>query len=210
MNYQKILFFFLFITFGFAALQVPLVHFAGSKATFTLFDAFGPIAGAFLGTLPGIVAVLIMQITNFVLHGSKVLDIGTIIRFLPMLFATMYFSKPSKLNWIVPGLAIVIFNLNPIGRSVWFYSLFWLVPIGCYFWQEKSILLRSLGATFTAHAMGGAIWIWAFHLPKAVWLGLIPVVIMERLGFTISMAALYLCVRSIINQNYNRHAIHQN
>ena len=151
-----------------------------------------------------------MQITNFVLHGSKVLDIGTIIRFLPMLFATMYFSKPSKLNWIVPGLAIVIFNLNPIGRSVWFYSLFWLVPIGCYFWQEKSILLRSLGATFTAHAMGGAIWIWAFHLPKAVWLGLIPVVIMERLVFTISMAALYLCVRSIINQNYNRHAIHQN
>lgn len=206
---QKLLFFVLFVVLGLASLQVPLVHLAGSKAQFTLFDSFGPIATGFMDTIPGVAAVLLMQVINFLVHGSRVLDLGTIIRFVPMLFAAWYFGQRTKLNWIVPILAIISFNLNPVGRSVWFYSLFWLIPIICYFWQDRFLLARSLGATFTAHAVGGAIWIWAFHLPKAVWIGLIPVVIVERLIFALAMAGLYLAVKTIIEE-VRQYALHQN
>lgn len=195
---QKLLFFVLFVSLGLAALQVPLLHLAGSKAQFTLFDSFGPIAAAFLGSFSGIIAVLIMQVINFVIHGSQILDAGSLIRFIPMLFAASYFGNRSKLNWIVPLSAILVFNFNPMGRSVWYYSMFWLIPIVCYFWQDKFLLARSLGATFMAHAVGGAIWIWAFHLPKSVWISLIPVVIIERLLFAGGMVLCYLAVKNIM------------
>jgi hypothetical protein len=213
---QKITFFILFVVLGFATLQVPVAHLAGSKATFTFFDAFGPIAPAFLGTIPGIVAVFLMQLINFFIHGSKVLDPGTIIRFLPMLFTAMYFGKKTSLNWIIPALAIIVFNANPVGRSVWFYSMFWLIPVICYFWQDKSLLARSLGATFMAHAAGGAIWIWVFNLPSAVWIGLIPVVIVERLLFALSIALNYklmsILIKLTIGQfmSTKKHEIYQN
>ena len=197
---QNLLFIIVFVGIGFAALQVPLLHLAGSKAVFTVFDAFGPIAGAFLGPLPGISAVLLMQLINFLLHGSKAIDIGTLIRFAPMLFAAMYFGQKTKLNVVVPILSIIVFNLNPVGRSVWFYSLFWLIPVVCYFWQDKLLLARSLGATFTAHAIGGAIWIWVFRLPGSVWVGLIPVVIIERLVFAFAMSGFYLAIKLIIEE----------
>lgn len=206
---QKLLFFVLFVGLGLAALQVSLVHLAGSKASFTLFDSFGPIAGGFIGTIPGIIAVFLMQLINFLMHGSQVLDVGTLIRFVPMLFATIYFGKRTKLNLIIPALAIVAFNLNPIGRTVWFYSLFWLIPIICYFWQEKFLLAKALGATFSAHAVGGAIWIWTFHLPTSVWIGLIPVVIVERLVFALAMVGIYQTMKVII-QEFKQYAIYTN
>ena len=45
---KKLWFFLGFTTLGIVALQVPLTQLAGSSVKFTLFDAFGPIAGAFL------------------------------------------------------------------------------------------------------------------------------------------------------------------
>lgn len=195
---KKVLFVLVFAVLGFLALQVSLTNLAGSKVSFTLFDAFAPIAGAFLGSIPGVIAVLLMQVFNFIFHGSHVVDSGTIIRLLPILFAALYFSKKSQLNYIIPILAIAAFVLNPVGRSVWYFSLFWLIPVAAYFYREKSLLAKSLGATFSAHAVGGAIWIWAFHLSKAVWIGLIPVVAAERLLFAVGIAASYVVVNNVL------------
>lgn len=55
--------------------------------------------------------------------------------------------------------------------------------------------MKSLGATFTAHAVGGASWIWAFNLPPAIWNSLIPVVISERLLFATGIAISYVVVK---------------
>ena len=93
---------------------------------------------------------------------------------------------------------MVVFILNPIGRTVWYYSLFWLIPIVAYY-KRDNLLARSLGATFTAHAVGGAAWIWAFNLPAVVWKGLIPVVIEERLLFTFGIAATYVAMKYILS-----------
>jgi hypothetical protein len=199
--------FVVFVLLGFLALQFKISHLAGSKATFTLFDSFAPTAGAFLGGLPGALAVLLMQALNFVWH--KTYDLGFIIRLIPPVFAVLYFTRKTKLNIIVPIIAIILFNLNPIGRTVWFYSLFWLIPVVCYFYQDKFLLARAFGTTFTAHAVGGALWVYAFHLPREVWIALIPVVIIERALFGAGIAINYALLKRLSTAiQKNVYAVH--
>ena len=193
---NKFLFFLGFTTLGILALQVPLTQLAGSSVKFTLFDAFGPIAGAFLGTLPGAFAVFLMQGFHFVTQGANFSDPAALIRLLPMIVAALYFSRKMPLNVVVPALAIIAFVAHPVGREVWYFSLFWTIPIICYFFQERWLLARALGATFMAHSVGGALWVWFVPIPAAVWVGLIPVVIMERLLFATGIAGTYLAVNN--------------
>jgi hypothetical protein len=203
-SFNKQQFNIIFTLLGFAALQIPLTHIVGSQAKFTLFDSLAPTAGAFLGSLPGVIAVFAMQFFNLAIHGFKIFDAGTIIKLFPMIFAALYFSKRSKINFIIPLLAIIAFNLNPIGHTVWYYSLYWIIPIVCYFFQERFLLARSLGATFTAHAVGSTLWIYFFHLPKEAWIALIPVVAIERLSFMVGIAASYLILNNVLNFINNR------
>ena len=46
MKYKKILFFILFVVLGFGAMQVPFTQLLGANVKFSLFDFYGPIAGA--------------------------------------------------------------------------------------------------------------------------------------------------------------------
>ena len=147
---KKTLFFIGFSVLGFLALQAPLTQLAGSSVKFTVFDTFGPTAGAFLGAIPGAVAVLLMQATNFIVQGADWSDTGTFIRLLPMMMAAVYFARKMPLNVIVPILAIISFVAHPVGREVWYFSLFWTIPIIAYFFQEKYLIARALGATFAA------------------------------------------------------------
>lgn len=197
-NKKKVIFTLVFGALALIALQVPLAQLVGSKAKFTLFDSFGPIATGFIGTIPGIVAVFLAQLANFIIHGAQILDAGTIIRFFPMLFAAWYFGKARRINIVVPILAIIAFNLHPIGRSAWYFSLYWLIPIVCEFLRERFLLARALGATFTAHAVGGALWVWTFGLSKTIWTSLIPVVAMERALFAVGICITYLAMNNIL------------
>ena len=103
------------------------------------------------------------------------------------------------LVFITPIVSIIAFNLHPIGRSVWYYSLFWLIPIVMWRFRERFLLARSLGATFSAHAVGGAVWIWAFNLPASVWTSLIPVVILERSIFALGISASYILMNNVMS-----------
>ncbi|KKR62585.1 hypothetical protein A2643_03025 [Candidatus Nomurabacteria bacterium RIFCSPHIGHO2_01_FULL_39_220] len=193
---KNVLFVIVFAIVGFIALQIPIAQVEGSKAKFMLYDAFAPVAGAFIGSLPGVMAVFLMQFVNFLAHGAIVEDVGTIIRFLPMLFAVLYFARKGKLNLVIPIIAIIAFIAHPIGREVWYFSLFWIIPIVAHFLRDKFLLARALGATFTAHAVGGALWIWVFALPAPVWISLIPIVALER-----SLFALGICVSFVLVNN---------
>ena len=194
---RNVLFVVIFAVLGFIALQIPIAQLEGSKAKFMLYDAFAPVAGAFIGTLPGVLAVFFMQFINFLVHGAVIEDAGTIIRFLPMLFAALYFARKSKFNMILPVLAIIAFVSHPVGRSVWYFALFWTIPVIAYFFRDRFLLARALGATFTAHAVGGALWIWVFALPAPVWVSLIPIVVLERAFF-----ALGICVSFVLANNF--------
>jgi len=188
----------IFAILGFIVLQIPAAELMGSKVKFTVYDAFAPVAGSFIGSIPGVIAVFLMQLFNFLIHGAQIEDAGTIIRFFPMLFAVLYFSKKRKANLIVPLLAFTAFIAHPIGRTVWYFSLFWLVPIAAHFFRDRFLLARALGATFTAHAVGGALWIWVFALPAPVWDSLIPIVIAERLLFALGISGSFILVNNLL------------
>lgn len=216
----------IFVILGFIALQVPFSQLAGSKVKFTLFDLFAPASGAFLGSGFGILAVFLMQIVNLAFHGFSNLDRGAMIRLFPILFGVLFFAQTPTLSLrvprlrsgrgnlkgekrdsfaslrmtilLVPLLAIISWNLNPIGRTVWYYSLFWTIPYLVYPVVKRSVVARSLASTFVAHSVGGAIWIWAFNLPVSVWQGLIPVVALERSIMTLGIAASYILMNNVV------------
>lgn len=176
---KKILFVIIFAAIGFLAMQIKFTQIIGSNLKFSLFDFYGPIAAGFVGSIWGLITVMLMQLINWAVHGLAV-DTATIIRFFPMLLAVLYFAKKSKLVLIVPVIAMLAFWLHPEGRQAWYYALYWLIPLAMYFLHDKLLFARALGATFTAHSVGGALWIWTFNLPASVWTGLIPVVWLER------------------------------
>ena len=66
------------------------------------------------------------------------------------------------------------------------------------FFQERSLIARTLGTTFAAHAVGGALWVWFVGLPASVWQSLIPIVIRERLIFAAGIAVSYLVFNNIL------------
>ncbi len=204
---NKILFLVIFLIIGFILLQIPVNFLAGAKVKFTLFDLFAPITGVFLGTLPGSLAVVSVAFANLILHGfsglqgDSILKLIATLRFLPLIAGVVYFSHTKTLGRLaiaIPLLSILVFNLHPVGRSVWYFSLFWLIPLITYPFKDRFLLLRALGSTFCAHAIGGAVWIWAFGLPASVWQGLIPIVIMERGIFALGISASYIISNNIL------------
>ena len=204
---RNLLFVTLFALVGFIALQIPVAQLEGSKVKFTVYDAFAPIAGAFIGSIPGVIAVFLMQFANFLAQGAHIEDAGTIVRFFPTLFAALYFAKKGTFNLVIPAIAIAAFVAHPIGRTVWYFALFWTIPMLAYFLRDRFLLARALGSTFTAHAVGGALWMWAFSLPAPVWISLIPVVAAERMLFALGMSGSFLLVNNLLCLAEKKHIL---
>lgn len=170
---------------------------------FTLFQFFGPVAGAFLGPVVGVLSVLIAEASSYLLLG-KAFTLINILRLLPMLFAAWYFgTKKDKLSFLVPIAAIILFVVHPIGRQVWFFSLFWTIPIIVKLLPKKysnKVFFKSLGATFTAHAVGGAMWNYIVPMTPVKWIALIPVVIYERLLFASGIAVSFVLLNTLLDK----------
>jgi len=185
MEKKKILFLIIFTILGLLAFQIVVSPIIGSGQNFTLFEFLGPIGGMFLGPIFGAVSVFFVRVFNIIAFHQK-LDILTIIRFLPAMLAAVYFGLKTKKTAIIFPICIALFLLNPIGRQAWAYSLIWLIPFMATFFKKK-LILNSLGATFTAHAVGSVIFLYAFGLTPAVWVSLIPIVLIERGVFTVGI-----------------------
>lgn len=209
---KKIFFLALFSIVGFAALQIPFNKIMGSNVSFTLFDFFGPMAGGFLGPVFGVLSVFAVEVINMFIKQAP-LTTGSIIRLFPTLFAVLYFALVSKKGfqgkWLlaIPVLCIIAFIAHPIGRQVPYYALmFWSIPVLAYF-KRDNLWVKSLGATMTAHAVGGAVWIWVFNLPVSVWNGLIPIVLAERLLFASGIAVSYIVVKYTLEFLTSKHVL---
>lgn len=179
----------------------PLV--GAENQFFTLFQFFGPIAGGFLGAIFGAIAVLFASLIDFFVVGKEV-SLINILRLSPMIFAAYYFgTKKKNLSVIVPIIAIIAFVSHPVGREVWFFTLFWTIPIIAKVIPQKyadNIIPKSLGATFAAHAVGGAFWIWTIPMTSGQWIALIPIVIFERLLFAGGIAISYIAFNAILDK----------
>lgn len=99
----------------------------------------------------------------------------------PLIFASRaYHIRHWSTSLFLPALCMLLFVLHDVGSVAWCYSLYWLIPMALYF-AKDSIISRSLSASFVAHGVGSVIWLYTKIIPCEVWLGLIPVVICERL-----------------------------
>ena len=205
---KRMIFLLLFVAGALVAARINFSTLVGStNQTLTMFQFFGPIAGAFLGGIFGIFTVLTSQILNNFLLGKE-WTLITVLRLLPMLFAVFYFAyfhNKSKYKTavmiIIPIVAIVLFNLNPAGREAWYYSLFWLIPILAVVSEKLygKLFFRSFGATFTAHAIGTIIWVYTVPMTSAQWTALVPVTAYERFAFGLGIAVSFVVVNTLLD-----------
>lgn len=201
---KRIIFLILFAMMVLIGKRINFSSLVGAENQFfTLFQFFGPIAGSFLGPLFGVVAVLGAELADFFLV-SKTWSLINTIRLTPMLFAAYYFGK-KKLNIsvIVPLIAMTLFIVHPIGRYAWFYSLYWTIPVIVKILPKKysnTLLLKSIGATFTAHSVGSVAWLYTVSMTAAQWIALIPIVAYERLLFAVGIAGSYIVLNTVLDK----------
>jgi len=200
---KRILFVIIFIVLGLAVSRIYISPILGSKQSFTPFEFLGPTAGMFLGSIPGAISVFFVKLFSAIFTHQK-FDITTIVRLFPMMLAAIYFGlnksrKLNKLILIIPIIAILLFIAHPEGGRVWFYSLYWLIPVICFFKKDR-LILNALGSTFTAHAVGSVAFLYAFNLPASVWIALIPIVFIERMLFALGIWATYLVLNTVLNK----------
>jgi len=101
---------------------------------------------------------------------------------LPLVFATLALkNKDIKIAVIVPIVAMIAFCLHPVGGQAFYYSWYWFIPMGLYFYGKDTIYTRALIASFIAHAVGSVVWLYTGTIAVDVWMALIPLVIVERL-----------------------------
>jgi len=204
-----IIFIALFIILTYVGKQInfsPLLGLdAGEYQFFTLFQFLGPITGGFLGAMLGTISVVFTELINFVLVGKEI-NFVNIFRLLPMVFAAYYFAKnksrmfDDKLSILIPLVCIIAFVLHPIGAQSWYYASFWLIPIVVKFFKDN-LFLRSLGATFTAHAIGSVIFLYTIPTSPELWGVILPgVVIFERIIFALGISASYVIMNSLLNR----------
>ncbi|MFH1236273.1 MAG: hypothetical protein V1685_05050 [Parcubacteria group bacterium] len=181
------------------ALQIPFsVLIGGSNQQFSIFDFIAPSLGGFFGSIIGAVTVVVAKAFNTFAH-EEPFNMVNVIRLFPLAFGALYFGlrKFPIIKACIPLLCMVLFNLHPEGRGAWYYSLYWLIPVVALL-TPRSLVFRSLGATFTAHAVGGVAFLYAFNLSSEVWIALIPIVFIERMLFTAGIATSYLVTNSAL------------
>jgi len=144
-------------------------------------------------------ALVVASILYYALYQVETFQSISLLRLFPMVFAAYYFGTRRKhLSIAIPLIAIALFIAHPEGRQVWYFTLFWTIPIIAHFFKQR-LFIRSLGATFAAHSVGGAIWIWSVpSMTPELWIALIPVVIIERLLFASGISLSFVATTTLL------------
>ncbi len=152
-----------------------------------------PSCAAISQTLGGIVFTCFFIVRFFT---QKIL----ITKGLPTLAACLAVGTKHSKTFFV-GLMIALplclmgaFIYHPVGNVAWTYSLYWFIPVayGVFFLSNfRSLFFHMLATTFIAHAVGSVIWIYSIPSIPTLWLGLIPLVAVERLVFA---SGITLCI----------------
>lgn len=160
-------------------------------AFFSATAIINPLAGAFM-SIANMCLVFAFGLTAKVIIGGGLPSFKFLAYIIPGFFASLYWGSPSALiRVVVPVACMAAFIAHPAIGAGWVYSLYWLIPVALYIIRKQTIFLQALGSTFTAHAVGSVIWLYAVPMTPAVWLGLIPVVLVERLLFASGMVIAY-------------------
>lgn len=163
-------------------------YIVGSHAAF--FSA-SSIAMPLMGAWSSIPTILITSAIGFLVRlalGASLLPMFAF--WVPGLCAALYWQLPSKIYRIgLPLLCMILFLAHPVGLAAAPYAFYWFIPMALAFLHARSLWLDALASTFTAHAIGSVIWLYALPMTPAVWLSLIPIVACERLLYTAGIVA---------------------
>ncbi|MDZ4154212.1 hypothetical protein [Methylicorpusculum sp.] len=174
----------------------PLTPIFGSWAAFFSAKAmFFPLVGAFTGVW-GAAFFTGVRLLVRSLWGAA-LDAHILAHFLPGLCASLSWATRSVFIHVgLPLVCMLLFAIHPVGAHVWYYSLYWLIPVGIYMSKNKvsGVFLSALGSTFISHAVGSLIWLYTVPMSVSVWQALLPLVVVERLVFAAGMSAGYFVI----------------
>jgi hypothetical protein len=199
---KKLLYLLVFTAVALVAYQVNFSPVLGvENKSFTLFQLIAPIGAGLFSAAFGVAAVLLSGTLNF-LYTGQLASLTYFVTLATMSLAAIYFGTKSKLVLAVPLACMALFALHPIGGQVWWYSLFWLIPVAARF--SGRLLPRALGATFTAHAVGSVAYLYAFNIPAQVWAALPLTVVFERTVFALGIAGSFIVFNTILDKLASR------
>jgi len=145
-----------------------------------------PLAGAFGGILGAGLVFLVRQLLHLLFF--KTVSLSFLALCIPGFCASLYWATNSAtIRLFLPIACIGLFVAHPVGAQAFVYSLYWLTPVVLYFIPNKSLFLHALGSTFIAHAVGSVIWCYTVPMTSALWMGLMPIVLIERILFALGM-----------------------
>lgn len=159
---------------------------AGSK---TAFFSASQIAGPLVGLYGGWQASLINYSVRTVLLTVAMPSLSwlsLLAYHIPTTSASAYLGTQSRLRAILPIVAIVAYLIHPVGIQAPWYALYWLIPLAAVF-NTRFLFIQTLGATFTAHALGTIIYLYSGLLTYEALCILTPLVALERLTYAIGM-----------------------
>ena len=159
-----------------------------------------PLAGAFGGLFGAGLLFLVRQLLH--LFFFKTVSLSFLALCIPGFCASLYWSSGKNgsleermfsvvVRLLLPLACMVLFAVHPVGGQAFVYALYWLIPIILYFVPHQSLFLTALGSTFIAHAVGSVIWCYTVPMTATMWIGLIPVVALERMLFALGMVMAY-------------------
>jgi len=189
-------------------LKLKIIPIIGTNNFFPAANGFGPSIGGIIGSKFGPIAIILSVLlkSNFKIQGGALLVLLRRLG-LPMALASFYFGminsnkKTRFLATLIPIMAIFAFFIHPIGREVWYFSLFWLIPIIVVFLPQKlKIPSMALGATFVDHAVGSVLYLYTMNIPAEAWISAIPQVMRERLSFGIGILLSYFILKTLLIQ----------
>ncbi len=183
----------------------------GTNMKFSLSVFFGPTLAKIFGIGYGTATIILTHLIGLVAGIYKIKSLKDYFTFFPIIFAGIYFSRIFKGNKkliFIPLICILLFIINPIGRTVWFYSGFWLIPILISLFKEKldkvlkfplfKIYGYSLSSAFIDHAIGSVIYLYLLKIPGKFWVAAIPMTIIERLMIAAGIEFCYFAELVII------------
>ncbi len=164
-------------------------------AFFSGINVTGPLVGAFGGVLGTSTVFGILFLIRFLLQGIGSLHVLAYI--VPGMCASLYWASESKIiRLVLPLVCMIAFWVHPVGAQAWPYACLWFIPLVLYK-APRTRLYTALASTFVAHAVGSVIWLYTVPMSPALWIGLIPLVILERCTFAAGMVVVHALIEKV-------------
>ncbi len=192
--------------------KIKLHPIFGTGSSFSLLVMFAPVIIYFTGPFFGAIAIYGARVIQILIGISKSTTLFSYILYTPLFLAAFYFYKmfkKTRYEVLIPLAAIALFLIHPIGRTVWYYSLFWIIPIIISLNKGRilkltrkrdipTIYLYALASTFTDHAIGSIMYLYYLNIPAIYWIMAIPFVPLERAIYALGIMISYLFVRDAL------------